>query len=55
MGYGARDMTLLTLALVLASAVVHATWNLWAKQIGPTARQAALMWDRSPEGWAMTP
>ncbi|MBK7368865.1 MAG: hypothetical protein IPJ04_13445 [Candidatus Eisenbacteria bacterium] len=37
-------MTLLTLALVLASAVVHATWNLWAKQIGPTARQAALVW-----------
>ena len=37
-------MTLLTLALVLASAVIHASWNLWAKQIGATARQAALMW-----------
>lgn len=44
MRYRARHMTLLTLALVLASAVVHATWNLWAKQIGPTSRQAALMW-----------
>lgn len=37
-------MTLATLALVLASALVHATWNLWAKQIGPTTRSAPLMW-----------
>lgn len=37
-------MTLATLALVLASALVHATWNLWAKQIGPGARSSPLMW-----------
>ena len=37
-------MNPVALALVLASAVVHATWNLWAKQIGPTARSGALMW-----------
>ncbi len=37
-------MTLLTLALVLASAAVHATWNLWAKQVGPGVRSAPLMW-----------
>lgn len=37
-------MTLATLALVLASALVHATWNLWAKQIGPSARSGTLMW-----------
>jgi len=37
-------MTLLTLALVLASAAVHATWNLWAKQVGPTTRSGPLMW-----------
>jgi multidrug transporter EmrE-like cation transporter len=37
-------MTALTLALVLASAIVHATWNLWAKQVGATARSGPLMW-----------
>jgi len=37
-------MTLATLALVLASAVIHATWNLWAKQVGHAARPAVLMW-----------
>lgn len=37
-------MTLATLALVLASALVHATWNLWAKQIGPSAKSGTLMW-----------
>jgi drug/metabolite transporter (DMT)-like permease len=36
-------MTLLTLGLVLASAVIHATWNLWTKQIG-AARSGALLW-----------
>jgi len=29
---------------VLASAVVHATWNLWTKQLGPGVRQASLLW-----------
>ncbi len=37
-------MTALTLALVLASALVHATWNLWAKQAGGEARSGALVW-----------
>jgi drug/metabolite transporter (DMT)-like permease len=37
-------MTALTLALVLASALVHATWNLWAKQLGPSVRSGPLMW-----------
>lgn len=37
-------MTLATLALVLASALVHATWNLWTKQVGPGARSGPLMW-----------
>src|SRR5262249_10893123 len=32
------------LLLVLASAVVHATWNLWTKQLGPRARSASLLW-----------
>ena len=32
------------LALVLASAVVHATWNLWTKQLGSAVRQAPLLW-----------
>jgi len=32
------------LALVLASAVVHATWNLWTKQLGPRARSGSLLW-----------
>ena len=37
-------MPLLVLGLVLASAVVHATWNLWTKQLGPAVRQASLLW-----------
>ena len=37
-------MTPLVIALVLTSAVIHATWNLWAKQIGGTARSGPLMW-----------
>jgi drug/metabolite transporter (DMT)-like permease len=37
-------VTLATLALVLASALVHATWNLWTKQVGPAARSGTLMW-----------
>lgn len=32
------------LALVLGSAVVHATWNLWTKQLGPRVRSASLLW-----------
>jgi drug/metabolite transporter (DMT)-like permease len=32
------------LALVVGSAVVHATWNLWAKQLGPGVRSASLLW-----------
>ena len=32
------------LALVLGSAVVHATWNLWTKQLGPGVRSASLLW-----------
>ena len=37
-------MPLVVLALVLASAVIHATWNLWTKQLGPGVRQASLLW-----------
>ena len=37
-------MPLLVLGLVLASAVVHATWNLWTKQLGPGVRQVPLLW-----------
>lgn len=33
-----------TLALVLASAVIHATWNLWLKQIGGATRGVPLIW-----------
>lgn len=36
-------MTLDILALVLASAAIHATWNLWAKQMA-AARQVPLLW-----------
>lgn len=36
-------MSPFTLGLVLASAVIHATWNLWAKQIGGV-RGAPLIW-----------
>jgi drug/metabolite transporter (DMT)-like permease len=34
----------ITLALVLASAVVHATWNLWTKELRGDHRDGALMW-----------
>lgn len=37
-------MSPLVLALVLASAVIHATWNLWTKQLGPGFRSAPLLW-----------
>lgn len=37
-------MTPFVLALVLAAAVIHATWNLWAKQLDTQARAASLMW-----------
>ena len=36
-------MTVAILALVLTSATLHATWNLWAKQLGPV-RASSLMW-----------
>jgi drug/metabolite transporter (DMT)-like permease len=32
------------LLLVLASAGIHATWNLWTKQLGPGVRSAPLLW-----------
>src|ERR1051326_4353048 len=32
------------LALVLGSAVVHATWNLLTQQLGPGVRSASLLW-----------
>lgn len=37
-------MTPLILALVLVSAVIHAVWNLWTKQLGNAARRGTLMW-----------
>lgn len=37
-------MSPVVLALVLSSAVVHATWNLWTKQLGPNVRSASLLW-----------
>ena len=37
-------MSPFVLALVLSSAVVHATWNLWTKQLGPNVRSASLLW-----------
>jgi len=37
-------VTLLTLALILASAALHATWNLWAKQLGGSSRDSSVMW-----------
>jgi drug/metabolite transporter (DMT)-like permease len=37
-------VTALTLALVLVSAVVHATWNLWTKELRGDHRDGALMW-----------
>lgn len=32
------------LALVLASAAIHSTWNLWIKQLGPGVRSVPLLW-----------
>lgn len=37
-------MSPITLALVLASAVVHATWNLWTKELRGDHRDGPLMW-----------
>ena len=37
-------MSPLVLALVLASAVIHASWNLWTKQIGGSVKSGSLMW-----------
>jgi drug/metabolite transporter (DMT)-like permease len=37
-------VTLLILALVLGSALIHASWNLWAKQIGDGGRRSSLLW-----------
>lgn len=37
-------MTPFILALVLASAAIHASWNLWTKQIGAIGRATSLMW-----------
>ena len=37
-------MTLLSLGLVLGSALIHACWNLWAKQIGDGVRRSSLLW-----------
>lgn len=37
-------MTPTTLSLVLVSAVVHAVWNLWTKQLGDGVRRGTLMW-----------
>ena len=37
-------MTLLSLGLVLGSALIHASWNLWAKQIGDGVRRSSLLW-----------
>lgn len=37
-------MTPLVLALVLSSALIHAAWNLWIKQIGDSGRRTTLIW-----------
>ena len=37
-------MSLFTLVLVLASASIHATWNLWIKQIEHEGRRTTLIW-----------
>lgn len=37
-------MTLLVLLLVLVSALIHATWNLWIKQIAPGHRGPTQVW-----------
>lgn len=44
-GQGRDDrLTPAVLLLVLGSAVVHASWNLWIKQLGPGVRSAPLLW-----------
>jgi uncharacterized membrane protein len=40
-------VTPLVVALVLASAAIHATWNLWTKVIGTDTRAGPLMWTLS--------
>lgn len=37
-------MTPFVLALVLSSALIHAAWNLWIKQIGDAGRRTTLIW-----------
>jgi drug/metabolite transporter (DMT)-like permease len=37
-------LTLVALALVLASAILHSIWNIWAKQIQDGSRASSLMW-----------
>jgi uncharacterized membrane protein len=37
-------VNLTTLLLVLLSASIHATWNLWIKQIEPGSRRTTLIW-----------
>lgn len=37
-------MTAATLVLVLISATLHASWNLWAKEVRPAARGGAIAW-----------
>jgi drug/metabolite transporter (DMT)-like permease len=37
-------MTLVTLALILTSAILHSIWNIWAKQIQDGSRSSSLMW-----------
>lgn len=39
-----RRLSPLVLALVLSSAVIHAVWNLWIKQIGDSGRRTTLIW-----------
>jgi drug/metabolite transporter (DMT)-like permease len=37
-------VTPFTLMLVLASAAIHASWNLWTKQIGTNVHSTSLIW-----------
>jgi len=37
-------MSAATLGLVLLSAALHATWNLWTKEVRPAARAGAIAW-----------
>lgn len=37
-------MTLVSLGLVLASAILHSIWNIWAKQIQDGTRASSLTW-----------